>query len=90
MSKKPSLHDATSSKLLDIKAELDEDGPREKMFRMSVILREAQKLALEEERLRLRRDKGKSVAIAEMIRWLQQTAGLRRGRRCFRRRHEAR
>ncbi len=67
MSKKPSLHDA---KLRGIKAELsDADrGEKKKMFRTSVILRESQKLALEEERLRLRREEGKSVAITEMIR----------------------
>ncbi len=33
-----------------------------------MILLESQKLALEEERLRLRREEGKSVAITEMIR----------------------
>ncbi len=66
VSKKPSLHDA---KLRGIKAELsDEERDEKKMFRTSVILRESQKLALEEERLRLRREEGKSVAITEMIR----------------------
>ena len=67
MSKKPSLHDA---KLRGIKAELsdEERDEKKKMFRTSVILRESQKIALEEERLRLRREEGKSVAITEMIR----------------------
>ena len=74
---KPSLHDA-NAKLRDIKAELDDDR-EEKMFRTSVILRESQKLALEEERLRLRRE-GKSVAITEMLReavdeWLAKRRG---------------
>ena len=60
MSKKPSLHDA---KLRGIKAELsdEERDEKKKMFRTSVILRESQKLALEEERLRLRREEGSEV-----------------------------
>jgi len=67
VSKKPSLHDA---KLRGIKDELsdEERAEKKKTFRTSVILLESQKLALEEERLRLRREEGKSVAITEMIR----------------------
>ena len=79
MSKKPSLHDA---KLRDIKAELGDADDRagEKPFRTSVLLYERQKLALDEERLRIRREEGKSVSVTEMIRkaideWLARRRG---------------
>ena len=64
MSKKPSLHD-TKLKLRRIKAEVDIET--EPTFRTSVIMRESQKVALEEMRLKLRRE-GKSISITEMIR----------------------
>jgi len=68
VSKKPSLHDANANKLRDIKADLADDRNDEKLFRTSVLLFERQKIALDEERLRIRRDEGKSVAVTEMIR----------------------
>ena len=100
MSKKPSLHASRANKLLSVKAELAEnaDARGEESFRTSVILRESQKLALDEERLRIRREEGKErfrngadarghrrMACEEAWRPRQ----LRRGRRCFCRRHEA-
>jgi len=68
VSKKPSLHDA---KLRDIKAELgdtDADRAGDKLFRTSVLLYERQKIALDEERLRIRRTEGKSVSVTELMR----------------------
>ena len=46
----------------------------------SVILRESQKLALDEERLRIRREEGKSVSVTELMReaideWLAKRRG---------------
>ena len=70
----------------DIKTELEEPkgeeerraGVEEKAsFRTSVLLRPSQKLALEEERLRFRREENKSVAVTDIIRqaiddWLRR------------------
>jgi hypothetical protein len=71
LSKKPSLHD---TKLRAVAAALDDEPAT--LFRTSVILRQSQKLALEEERLRVRRETGKSVPVTELIRmaidaWLE-------------------
>ena len=82
MSKKPSLHASRANKLLSVKAELAEnaDARGEESFRTSVILRESQKLALDEERLRIRREEGKSVSVTELMReaideWLAKRRG---------------
>ena len=84
MSKKPSLHASRANKLLSVKAELAEnaDTRGEESFRTSVILRESQKLALDEERLRIRREEGKSVSVTELMReaideWLAKRRGGR-------------
>lgn len=73
MSKK-SLH---NTKLKAIDDELSDEEHGEKAFRTSVLLLERQKLALDEERLRIRRQERRSVSVTELIReaiddWLRK------------------